>query len=176
MAEPLSGDTVSDTDIRAFNEKYAGSLALVAAAIAAIAAIAQLGFLVLVCCVGRNDKSVRQAGLGFLIYLIVGGLCGQGIIMAQAGQLYQVSEADAGAIVTGMVQSWEQCHAQPMLMLLHLGFHASPLSAKLCRVWFNIRVAETRKLQCAAAAAAKKTHASAPARERTRETHVHERG
>ena len=36
--------------------------------------------------------------------------------------------------------------------------------------------AETRKLQCAAAAAAKKTHASAPARERTRETHVHERG
>ena len=40
--------------------------------------------------VGRNDKSVRQTGLGFLVYLLLGALSGQGMLMAHSWELYRI--------------------------------------------------------------------------------------
>ena len=91
----------------------------------------------------RNDKPVRTTGLGFLVYLLLGALCGQAYLVVHAEQIYQVGLARDDSFQS----TWTQCHAQGTLLVLHLAFYIAPLSAKLWRVFFKIRTAETHRLQ-----------------------------
>ena len=105
----------------------------------------QIVLLVFVLCVARNDRPVRQTGLSFLVYLLIGALCGQGMVLATSHQYLQIGLADE--VDSEEVFTWADCHAQAWLLLLHLELHAAPLAAKMWRVWYKIRTAETRQLQ-----------------------------
>ena len=97
--------------------------------------------------VGRNDKSVRQTGLGFLVYLLLGALSGQGMLMAHSWELYRIGINAPELEDRTKVHTWAQCHAQSFFLLIHIELHAAPLSAKVWRVWAKVRAAETQKLQ-----------------------------
>ena len=134
-------------DMVTFNEKWLAPISTLSWITATAAACLQLGCFILILCYARNDKPVRRAGLGFLLCLITGGLCGQGLLIAHSAQLYRIGANDWPTDVDGSVlTTWTQCHVQPTLLFLHLGLHAAPLSAVLWRVWFKIRTAETRRL------------------------------
>ena len=137
----------STADMASFNQKWLAPISTVSWIIATAAACLQFGFVILILFYARDDKPVRRAGLGFLLYLLTGGLCGQGLLIAHSAQLYRIGANDWPTDADGsLLTTWTQCHAQPTLLFLHLGLHAAPLSAILWRVWFKIRTAETRRL------------------------------
>ena len=131
-----------------FNEEWLAPISIVSFSFAAVISLYEIFLLLIVVTVARDDKPVRFAGVGFLVCLLLGALCGQGMLMAQSWQYYQVGEhhredEDGNPLIT----TWLQCKLQPLLLLLHLELHAAPLSAKLWRIWIKIRRAETRQLQ-----------------------------
>ena len=136
-----------------FNETLLSPTCLVLFTIAGVALLYHIYLVIVVLGVARDDKQVRQTGLSFLVYLLLGAICGQTMLMAQAWQYYEVGEilqleeATAGSHdpETGapLITTWAQCHAQPLLLFLHLELHAAPLAAKLWRMQSKIRKAET---------------------------------
>ena len=98
----------------------------------------------------RNDKAVRSAGVSFLAYLLVGGICGQGFLLSHALETHRLAltlSSAAAAALTDHETTWLDCHAQASLLILHLMLFTAPLMAKLWRVWSKIRTAETHQLQ-----------------------------
>jgi len=146
----MSNATFDDDDVdwHEFNQKWLAPVCLISVSIASLSVLLLLAVLCLISCRARNDKTVRQVGLGFLIYLILGGICGQGLLLAYSIQIYEFGIGSWMLDENGspLMSSWAQCHVQPTLLFLHLGLHAAPLSAKLWRVWYKIRTAETRRL------------------------------
>ena len=147
----MSNATVTaadEVDWGEFNDKWLVPICLVSISIASLSVLFLLAVLFVISGPARNDKSVRQIGLGFLIYLILGGICGQGLLLAYSIQIYEFGVGSWTLDDDGLplMSSWAHCHVQPTLLFLHLGLHAAPLSAKLWRVWYKIRTAETRRL------------------------------
>ena len=111
------------------------SLATLVILIASLAGAALLGTIYAVwrC---RRDRAVQAMGYGFMVSLVLGVLLGEVFLCLHA---FQLAEPD----VTDMAF----CHLETGILLLHINMLHAPLMAKLWRVFFKIRRAETRMLK-----------------------------
>ena len=130
-----------------FNDTMLAPLSLISLVLAAGMCMYELFLLVFILSVARDDKPIRQTGVGFLVYLLLGAICGQGMLLAHSIQLYRIGINPPEMEDRTLITTWTQCHVQPLLLLLHLELHAAPLGAKLWRIWFKIRKGETKRLQ-----------------------------
>ena len=121
-----------------------------AAVVVSSTLIALLVALLVLLVVARNDKPVRAVGVSFLVYLLVGSLCGQGFLLSHARESHTLAirlASDDRSAGYELTTTWAQCHTQSTLLIMYLMLYSAPMTAKLWRVWSKIRNADTYRLE-----------------------------